>query len=259
GLCRADEQAATPPSGDVGAPSLPLKAVLSDFVGNHSVGSVVWHTDDITSPGQPSAHAVRADIEIPDLGMTVRLDLRRNDDKQLPASHTVEILFTLPPDFPHGEIANVPGLLMKADEMARSDTLKGVSVKVADNFFLIGLSSAEADKRHNIQLIKERSWIDIPIAYSSGKRADIVVEKAPLGERPAAVLGLPAGVMTAGRLGDGPPTPAPAAPFAQPLPWPIRSGDVDRARPEWVLPSASGGADGDVLRQVPTTRITAAS
>ena len=189
GLCHADERAAVmPPSADVGTPSRPLKAVLSDFVGNQFVGSVVWRTDDITSPGQLPATAVRAEIEIPDLEMTVSLDLRRNDDRSIAASHTVEIAFALP----RGEIANVPGLLMKADEMARGDALNGVSVKVATNVFLFGLSSVEAHWRRNVQLIRERSWIDVPIAYSDGKRANLVVEKAAPGDRAAAVLELPA-------------------------------------------------------------------
>jgi hypothetical protein len=180
GVSYADERAAVMPrSEDVGtAPSRPLKAVLSDFVGNQSVGSVVWHTDDVAAPGQPRTPAVRADIEIPDLGMALRLELRRNEDETLAASHTVELAFTLPPDFPHGEIAYLPGILMKAGETARGNALNGLSVKVADNFFLFGLSSVEADMKRNIQLIEGRSWIDIRIAYSTGKRADIAVEKA---------------------------------------------------------------------------------
>jgi hypothetical protein len=162
--------------------------VLSDFVGNQFVGSVVWLTDNVAQTGHPPAFAVRAEIEIPDLGMAVRLDLRRNEDESLAASHTVELVFTLPSDFPHGDIANVPGILMRADETARGDALKGVSVKVATNFFLFGLSSVEADRKRNIQLIEERSWIDVPIAYSNGKRANMVIGKAAPGERALATL-----------------------------------------------------------------------
>jgi hypothetical protein len=242
GHCRADEQAATPPSGAVGAPSRPLKAVLSDFVGNQFVGSVVWHTDNVAQTGHPPVFAVRADIEIPDLGMAVRLDLRRNEDASLAASHTVELVFTLPSDFPHGEIGNVPGLLMKADETVRGDALKGVSVNVATNFFLFGLSSAEADRQRNIRLIEERSWIDVPIAYSNGKRVDIVVEKAPFGERAVAVLGLPAaGLMTLGQSGDGPaasPAPGNAAFSAARLNEAVRQklNIAVLARPLWSWP-----------------------
>jgi hypothetical protein len=257
GLCRADEQAPVVISQgeDVGAPSRPLRAVLSDFVGNQSVGSVVWHTDSVALPGQPPTLAVRADIEIPDLGMAVRLELRRNEDETLAASHTVELVFTLPSDFSHGEIANVPGIAMKAGETMRGDALKSVSVKAADNFFLIGLSSVEADRRRNIELIRERSWVDVAIAYSTGKRADILVEKAPLSERALAVLGLPAVELTSGQSGESPaasPPPAsvsaiPRAPTDHLLPgavlkpWPLLSNDGIPAA--FKLPSPAEQSD----------------
>jgi hypothetical protein len=50
-------------------------------------------------------------------------------------------------------------------------------VKVATNSFRIGLSSADADAQRNIELLKEQSWIDIPVVYGDGKRAIIALEK----------------------------------------------------------------------------------
>jgi hypothetical protein len=35
--------------------------------------------------------------------------LRRNIDHALPASHTIEMIFNLPADFPGGGVASVPG------------------------------------------------------------------------------------------------------------------------------------------------------
>jgi hypothetical protein len=67
----------------------------------------------------------------------------------LPASHKIEIVFTLPPDFPHGGIANVPGILMKPGETTRGVPLGGIAVKVMANSFLIGLSSVDADMQRN--------------------------------------------------------------------------------------------------------------
>ena len=112
-----------------------------------------------------------------------RWSLRRNDDKQLPASHLVEIAFTLPPDFPHRGISNIPGMLMKQGETVRGIPLRGLGVKVATNFFLIGLSSVDADMQRNIELLNEGSWFDIPVVYSDGKRAIIAIEKGTPGER----------------------------------------------------------------------------
>jgi hypothetical protein len=109
--------------------------------------------------------------------------LRRNDDKTLPASHTVEVMFTLPPDFAHKGITNIPGVLMKQSESTRGVPLAGLAVKVTSNFFLIGLSSVEGDRQRNIQLLKERSWFDVPLVYEDGRRAILAIEKGTPGER----------------------------------------------------------------------------
>lgn len=151
--------------------------MLSDSAGK-LVGFAVWHTDNVVPPGQPPTPAVQTDIQIPDLGMTVRLDLRRNADNSLPAGHTIELAFTLPADFLHGGIAHVPGILMKDSETARGRPLDGVSMRIGNNFFLISLTNADTENmQRNLQLMRERTWVDVPIVSSDGKRAILAVEK----------------------------------------------------------------------------------
>jgi len=111
------------------------------------------------------------------------MSIRRNTDQALPASHTVEIMFNVPADFPFGGISNVPGVLMKQTEQTRGAPLSGLAVKVTSGFFLIGLSSVESERERNIQLLKERAWFDIPVVYNNGRRAIIAVEKGNPGER----------------------------------------------------------------------------
>jgi len=36
--------------------------------------------------------------------------------------------------------------------------------------------------RHNVQLLKERSWFDIPIVYANGGRATLAMEKGAPGD-----------------------------------------------------------------------------
>ena len=115
--------------------------------------------------------------------MTVTWSLRRNTDKALPASYTIETMFTLPADFPGGGIADVPGILMKQAEEARGTELAGLAIKVTDRFFLIGLSAADTDVQRNEQLLKDRPWFDIPIVYANGGRALLAMEKGPPGAR----------------------------------------------------------------------------
>jgi hypothetical protein len=113
----------------------------------------------------------------------VAWSLRRNVDKALPASHTIEIKFNLPADFPGGRIANVSGILMAQAEQARGSPLAGLAVKVTDGFFVIGLSAVDPDMQRNEQLLKDRSWFYIPIVYTNGGRAILAMEKGPPGDR----------------------------------------------------------------------------
>jgi len=176
------------PSGQNGLPGVAQRVVLyeedpNDAAGKQYVGTAVWRTETVSpGPGLAPDVVIRATIDIPDRGMKVAWSLRRNADKSLPASHTVDIMFTLPADFPHGGIKNIPGLLMKQAEQTRGVPLAGQSVKVTSGFFLIGLSSVESDLQRNVQLLKERAWFDIPIVYNDDRRAILAVEKGPPGE-----------------------------------------------------------------------------
>lgn len=152
--------------------------------GKQTLGSVVWRLDmSPAGPGKPAEPTVRADIEFPDRKVKISLSVRRNNDTSLPASHTAELTFALPTDFSGGAVANVPGILMKSAEQTRGTPLAGLAVKVTDGFFLIGLSSVEADKARNIQMLKDRPWFDIPIVYTNQRRAILAVEKGAPGER----------------------------------------------------------------------------
>jgi hypothetical protein len=156
----------------------------SDPKGKQYIGSVIWRTEPIKASGNQQADiAVRADVEIPDRKFKMTMSFRRNTDSSLPASHTAELTFILPPDFPGGGVSNVPGILMKSNEQARGTPLAGLAVKVTDGFFLVGLSNVEADRARNIQLLKERSWFDIPLVYTNQRRAIIAIEKGAPGER----------------------------------------------------------------------------
>ena len=152
--------------------------------GKRYVGSAIWRTETVSpGPGLAPELAIRADVEIPERRMRMTWSLRRNSDKALPASHTIEIMFTLPADFDQGGIANVPGVLMKSSEQARGVPLAGLAVKVTNGYFLIGLSAVDIDLQRNIEFLKNRDWFDIPIVYTNGKRAILAVEKGTPGAR----------------------------------------------------------------------------
>jgi hypothetical protein len=156
----------------------------NDPQGKRYVGSAIWRTETVSAgPGRPPEIAIRADVEVPEKRLNMTLSIRRNTDQALPASHTIEVMFNLPADFPGGGISNVPGVLMKQAEQTRGTPLAGLAVKVTNNFFLIGLSAVESDQARNIQLLKERGWFDIPIVYNNNRRAILAIEKGTPGER----------------------------------------------------------------------------
>ncbi len=188
----ATQQAAAPTLAT--APANPAAAVAQKVVlyeedpndpqGKRFVGSAIWRTERVApGPNQPPEITIRADVEIPDRKLTMTWSLRRNTDQSLPASHTVEIMFRLPQDFPAGGVSNVPGILMKASEQTRGVPLAGLAVKVTNGFFLIGLSAADADRERNVAMLKERQWFDIPVVYNNNRRAILAVEKGTPGER----------------------------------------------------------------------------
>jgi hypothetical protein len=141
-------------------------------------GTVTWRTESVsTSNNAPLETAIRGEVEIPERKMRANVTIRKNADPALPASHTLEIQFVIPNDFPNGGIANVPGVLMKQAAQQRGAPLQGLSVKVTSGFFLVGLSDAPTDPGRNEQLLREREWIDVPILYENGRRAILTLEK----------------------------------------------------------------------------------
>jgi hypothetical protein len=187
--CQPREQISQSAADNQTAPEGSQRAVLyeedtANPQGNAYNGFAVWRTETVSpGGGRPDEVAVRADIDIPDRQMAVVWSLRRNTDRKLPASHTIEIRFSLPRSSPGDGIANVPGILLKTFPEAKGIPLSGLSVKVSDGYFLIGLSGVDADRQRNLRLLNDQNWLDVPIVFNSGKRAILAVEKGPSGAR----------------------------------------------------------------------------
>lgn len=147
-------------------------------------GTVTWKTETVSAgPGLPPDIGVRGDVTIPERQISMSFVLRRNTDPTLPASHTVEVAFTLPKDFPFGDVASVPLIAAKPNPQARGTPLAGLSVKVSPTLFLVGLSPGASEKQRNVALLQFSPWIDVPIVFSNSKRALITLEKGEPGEQ----------------------------------------------------------------------------
>lgn len=191
GPAPAAPAAQTAPSADPAGQTIGIaqKAILYEepipgSPGTKLDGSVVWSfVNEPALPGDKPVPQVRGDVDIPELGLKMRLSIHKNDDQALPASHIVEFSFDVPPSFAGKFIDAAPGMIAKQTEEARGDTITGAVAKVSDSLFWLALSGLEQDVARNIQLLKDRPWIDIPIRYGNRRRAILTFEKGSTGEK----------------------------------------------------------------------------
>ena len=147
-------------------------------------GVVDWRIEPVrASDSQPADIAVRADIEIPDRKLKMTMLFQRNTDPALPASHTLELTFKLPPDFQGGGVDRVVGFTMKSGEHVAGRPLEGSIVKVTGGDFLAALSNTNQARANNFQLLKKRPWFDIILVYANQRQAILAIGKGASGER----------------------------------------------------------------------------
>ena len=144
------------------------------------VGTVVWRVENVSNgPDEPLSMAVRAEVEIPEAKLQAEMILQKNFDSTLPASHTIKVRLLVPPDSPLANLKQV-NVLMRSEEIPAGEALKGITVPVTDNSFLIGLSRG-ADEAANLDLLRSREWFDIAMVLANGHIAKLTFEKGPSG------------------------------------------------------------------------------
>lgn len=145
-------------------------------------GTVAWSSAEESPGGEAKAEpVVRAQINVPSKGLTALITFRRNGDRSLPASHLVELVFSLPENFEGGGIESVQRVAMKRTEQDRGDALIAVPAKITDDFHMIALNDFPEAIAKNTELLRTRSWIDIPITYRNGRRALMTLDKGAAG------------------------------------------------------------------------------
>jgi hypothetical protein len=143
-------------------------------------GTVLWREKTDTENGKPNPSA-EAQIDIPDRKMKALISFKRNTDASLPASHIIEIVFALPKDFEEGNVDSVQRVAFKQTEQDRGNPLIAVPAKITDDFHMVALNDDAEARKVNLDLMKNRSWIDIPVTYRNGRRALITLEKGATG------------------------------------------------------------------------------
>ena len=160
----------------VDAPDLPEKVKTY-------IGTVVWRLDNVAQgQDQPTGTAIRAQVDIPDAKIQLSVQIRRNTEAQFPASHTMDLKFTVAADSPIGSIKQINVPQMRQNDMPTGDPLAGIPVTIADNNFLVGLVRGTAEER-NIELLRSRNWFDVPMLLANGKASKVTFEKGTSGNR----------------------------------------------------------------------------
>ena len=180
----APETPAAPVSVPVGQKAVFYEEKTGTEEGTVDTGAVVWSVvQDSPGADQPAEAAIRGEVNIPDKGVTLKLTIKRNGDKTLPASHIIELAFTVPEGFQGGSVDGVQRVTFKDTEQAPGNPLVGVPANFGDGFFLIALTDEKSAVENNLALMSRQSWIDIPLTYKSGRRALISIEKGIPGDK----------------------------------------------------------------------------
>ncbi len=178
------EQAPAEQAAVVGQQALFYEEKGGTETGSVERGNVVWSViQESPGDGQPEEPAVRATVTMPTSNIQLKMTLRKNTDQSIPASHLIEMVFTVPDDFSGGVIDNVQRITFKDTEQAAGNPLIAVPSKIADNFFIIWLNDAKTAQDTNLSLMRRLQWIDIPLSYRNGRRALISLEKGTPGEK----------------------------------------------------------------------------
>jgi hypothetical protein len=147
------------------------------------LGTVVWKLNNVSQgPNDAVGLAVEADIDLPDDKMKVVVTFAKNTEASLPASHTINVRYSIEPGSYAGDVKQISVPQMRPEASASGEPLAGVTVQIVPNSFLVGLSPGNAETA-NTDLIRRLQWIDIPMLLDSGKIAKLTFEKSDSGQR----------------------------------------------------------------------------
>jgi len=147
-------------------------------------GRVLWRLDsDIAGPGQPVETIVRATVEVAEAGLSLDFTIRRNTDSAFPASHIIGMRFTTTGEAANDSIREVGVPQFKLEEGERGAPLSAISSALGENLFVAALSNVPVEAERNLDLLRNRSWIDLPVRFASGRRGIITFEKGGAGNQ----------------------------------------------------------------------------
>jgi len=169
-----DLAATVDPAVLAGSQSLLLEASPDGRTGAVPFSGTIDWTEGVDETGSPTLIG-KANIPARNLG--IELTIRKNSDPSLPASHLMEVDFSVSDTFVGGTISGLPGVLLKNEELVPGTPLVGASARVVGNSFLFALSASANDAATNTDLLQHRKWMDLAVIYGTGRNAIVTLEK----------------------------------------------------------------------------------
>jgi len=169
-----DPATSVDPAVLAGSQSLLLEASDQGTTGAVPFSGTIEWSEGVDEIGLPTliGHA-----SIPARNLGIDLTIRKNSDPSLPASHLMEVSFKVSDSFVGGNIADLPGVLLKNQELVQGTPLAGASARIVQNSFLFALDASPNAAPANVALLTQRRWMDLAVIYGTGKRAIITLEK----------------------------------------------------------------------------------
>ncbi len=161
-----------------------VQAAVNDMqnVDTH-VGTTVWRQEESRRPGANGSPAVRADVDIPAVGLKFVFLMEKNNDTTLRASHMLTLRFLPQEGSSLPAIAEIGSPQMRNEASASVEPLAGVQAKITDNIYIVALNADPTLVTRNLDTLRNRGWFDFPIRLADGRIAKITVEKGAPGDR----------------------------------------------------------------------------
>lgn len=147
-------------------------------------GVVVWRQDNVhRGSDQPLSLAIRADVEIPEAKFRAIMTIEKNLDPTLPASHTITWRFQASGDGTVPGIDQIDAPQMRDLDRPQPSPLLGANAKITNSIFITALAASNQLRKTNLDNLKERGWIDLPLKLTNGRIAKLTLEKGNPGDK----------------------------------------------------------------------------
>ncbi|MEM1287071.1 MAG: hypothetical protein AAGH60_01835 [Pseudomonadota bacterium] len=154
------------------------EGATAEAAGFTAPGRALWQLGE-----SETGPVILGTVEVPNRGISINLRISRNQDEALPATHLLEFTFGLTDGFPADGIAELVGVVVKPEEQAGGDPLRGAIVDLGGGVFWQALANGEADQAVNLPLLRDGEWFDLPVLYADNRRAIISFEKGTDGNQ----------------------------------------------------------------------------